>query len=609
MLTKLIILFLTVGQILASFSFVEDGKRPELFEIMDTEVPTFRVSMPAEKFVALKEALQYVAADFSGFNETIEEPLGNQLVDNFEKVKDATMVVEINGSEEEFSKVTFDIGGSSARAYGRQGFNLKIRDKKKTLYGRTQFRIRSDPRDATLLRSKLACDMLNRMGILSISAGYIKLYVNEEYFGFYVLMDAPKIPWVEQVFGEKDTTHLYQCKSGGGFLSLIDGFDSCVNEDSDITDRTEWLELLTALDNAKSVEEIEGYFDVDQFLYLASFDYLVGAWDHFFHGGHNYNMYKQSNGKWIMVYYDFDSDIGQDPTGIDSFNPTALQDKNYTRYTVRDWFHYKHPINEIAIWNNLPAFESKLAEFVKKVFNPAVLFPHIDEIKEFIRPYVVHDKTPGEDGINPGILNKLNPSDYSIEQWDANCEFTTISEPTVGSEAYGIKYWILARYRTVCDHYNLECDPVYMDENYQYPIDKDVEGEIDYHKWDGYDWNMILGFDTEETEEPTGKSSEEPIEEPTVKPTEEPVEEPTQEPTQEPTEEPTEEPKEDPKQKKKEEKEKKKEEKEKKKEEKKQKKEEKKQKKEEKKQQKKEEKEKKQEEKNKKKEEKNQKKH
>ncbi|ORX83833.1 hypothetical protein BCR32DRAFT_191040, partial [Anaeromyces robustus] len=336
--------------------------------------------------------------------------------------------------------------------------------------------IRSDPRDATMIRSKLACDMLNRLGIVSISANYIRLYVNNEYFGFYVLMDAPKIPWVEQVFGEKDTKNLYKCKSGGGYLTFKFGFDSCENEDDEYTDRSEWVNFITTLDNAKTVEEIEDIFDVDQFLYLAAYDYLAGAWDHFFHSGHNYDMYKnKNNGKWTMVYYDFDSDIGQDTPGIDSFNPVPLPDKNFTRYTVRQWFHYQSHLSELTIWNNLPNFESKLKEFVDKIFNPELLFKHIDEIKEFIRPYVLYDKTPGENGVNPGILNLLNPSDYTMAQWNANSEFTNINEPLVQSDAYGLKYWILERYRTVCKNYKLDCDPVYMDENYEYPIDKDVE--------------------------------------------------------------------------------------------------------------------------------------
>jgi len=28
-----------------------------------------------------------------------------------------------------------------------------------------------------------------------------------------------------------------------------------------------------------------------------------------------------------------------------------------------------------------------------------------------------------------------------------------------------------------------------MDENYEYSIDENVEGEIDLHKWDDFDWS------------------------------------------------------------------------------------------------------------------------
>jgi len=557
MLTKLIILFLTIGQILA-ISYVENGKRPELFEIMDTEVPSFRVTMTDEQFASLKMAMQSKKLNMS---EVYDKMGGgsDEIYDvvEFEKVKDASMVVEINDEEKEFSKVSFDIGGSSARTYGRQGFNLRIRDKKKDLYGRTQFRLRSDPRDATYLRSKICCDILNRMDIVSVSAGYVKLYVNDEYFGFYVIMDAPKLPWIEQVFGEKNSKNLYKCKSGGQFLTLQMNSDLCENEDEEATDRTEWHNLLTALDNAQSVEEIEDIFDVDQFVYLAVFDYLVGAWDHYFHSGHNYSMYKnKKTGKWMMIYYDFDSDLGEAIMGFEFANPFPNPDKNFPHYTVQDWFNLPFHMIQIGILNNLPSFETKLAKVVNNVFNPTLLFPHIDEVKDFIRPYVLYDKTPGKNGIKPGMLNLENDADYSMEQWDANSEFTTIHEPTL-SDAYGIKYWILERYREVCNHYNLECDPVYMDENYEYPIDKEVEGEIDTHIWDGYDWSMYLGNGSQPeeqvveptevpTEEPTEEPVEEPTEEPIVEPTEEPVEEPTEEPVVEPTEEPAEEPTEEP---------------------------------------------------------------
>ena len=49
------------------------------------------------------------------------------------------------------------------------------------MYGRTQFRLRPDAREATFLRSKLVCNMHNRIGLPSISTNYATLYINDEY--------------------------------------------------------------------------------------------------------------------------------------------------------------------------------------------------------------------------------------------------------------------------------------------------------------------------------------------------------------------------------------------------------------------------------------------
>jgi len=499
MLSKLILLFICVGQILADTPFIKKGERAELFEILDNEVPIFRITVPEEDIVNFKKAMEAAPLGVDHMLDNIENGGGDYGASTeFDTIKNATMVVEINGTEQSFEKVSFSLGGSSARSYGRLGFNLKIRDKKKDLYGRTQFRFRSDARDATYLRSKLSCDMHNRLGLKSLSAGYAILYVNEEYFGFYVLLDSPKLPWIEQVYGEKDAKNLYKCKLGGMFLTEQSNGYTCENENDEVTDRTEWLEFLRALDNSKSIADVEDILDVDKFLYESAFDYLAGSWDHFFHSGHNYSMYKQKNGKWTIIYYDFDGDIGQDVIGIEFAQMFTNPNKDYPTYTVEEWFTVPIHIVDVTIFSEPERFNNILKKFVEEAFNPAILFPRIDELKEFIRPYIVHDRTPDENGYHPGVLNLLNPTDYSIEQWEANSEFTTINDEYVESSAYGLKYWILQRYRTVCKNYNMECDPVYMDEDYEYAVDKELEGEIDTHKWDGLDFSKLFGdFDME----------------------------------------------------------------------------------------------------------------
>ncbi|OUM65292.1 Non-catalytic module family DOC2, partial [Piromyces sp. E2] len=358
------------------------------------------------------------------------------------KTKNATLSVDIRENKK-FKKVTFKLGGHSSRVYSKLGFNIKIRGNEK-LYGRSQFKIRPDASEPTFLRSKLVSDIHNRLGLQCISSNYITLYINDEYMGLYILNDAYKPSWIEEEYGEKDTKTLYRCDSLVDFNPMFSF--GCVNEDEEVTDDTQWIEFLTAVNAAKTPSDLEDIFDVDQFLTELAIDYLLGSVDHFTNPliGHNFSLYKQSNGKWIYLSYDFDLDVGQ---GGQKINASF------------DEFIRNSQLIDILILNDPSRFEKILKKVVTEVFNPATLFPHIDEMKKLIKPYVEKDKTPDANGNYPGRINTSANDFYTLEEWDSNSEFTKINT------AYGIKDWILRKYRFVCNYYEIDCDPTYMDEN------------------------------------------------------------------------------------------------------------------------------------------------
>jgi len=584
MLKKIIISLLAIYSVTAKSDFIGTKKaRAKLFELTDNEVAVFRLTLPEDEFVQLKEEAQGgfgkppggfggnhgnqpppppqggmpegmggfngapppggfpdFGGDFPNFNFTeggFAPPPGFGDEDSF-KTKNATLTVELNNKNKNFKKVTFSLGGSSSRMFGKQGYNFKIRGNDK-LYGRTQFRLRPDAREATYLRSKLVCDMHNRLGLPSISANYATLYINGEYMGFYILMDAIKLSWVEFEFGDANSTSLYQCKDMNNNLTVKTSSTGCTNENEEVTDNSEWIELLTRLDAAQSAEDIEDIFDVDQFLTEIAFEYLSGSWDHYLNFGHNFYMYKPKDDKWKFMLYDFDGELGQDVSmGAGGFGFGGNQKKNtstdYASYSFEDWAKSRHLI-DILILNNSTRFDNILRNFVTEVFNPATLFPRIDELKEYIRPYVELDKVPDENGKYPGRLNE-GASDYSLAQWDANCEFTTI-KTSQGSKAYGLKYWILAKYRYICKAYEMECDEKYLDENYDYTIDKEVEATGDDFSFPGGQGGPPGGFGGFNNQQPNNTTVPlQPTETVVVKPTETVVVEPTETVVVEPTE-------------------------------------------------------------------------
>ncbi|OUM70544.1 hypothetical protein PIROE2DRAFT_1434 [Piromyces sp. E2] len=370
------------------------------------------------------------------------------------KTKNATMNFELNGINHSFKKVTFSISGRFSRSFSKPNYNLKIRGGKE-LYGRSQFKLRADSYEPTYLRTKLVSDIHNRLNLKSVSANYVQLYINDEYMGLYIITDALKLSWIENVYGEKDSTTLYNCKGMIDFSPKY--YYGCINENEEFNDKTEWMNFLNSVENAKSASDLEDIFEIDQFLYEMALEYLLSGDDHF-QSGHNYFLYKQPNGKWIYLSYDFDLDFGYYEMKKDTFENTTN----------------KLHIIEILILQDSSRFEKILKDIINRVYNPSILYPHIDEIKQFIKPYVKLDKTVDSNGQYPGRINKniYNMDQfYTMEQWDAYSEYTNLMFFN------GLKYWILMTYRNACKNYNMECDPIYMDENYEFPINEDINNE------------------------------------------------------------------------------------------------------------------------------------
>jgi len=358
------------------------------------------------------------------------------------KTKNATLIVEINNGKKVFDKITFSLSGSYSRNFSKPNYNLKIRGKDE-LFGRRQFKLRGDASEPTYMRTKLVSDIRNRVGMPSLSANYAILYVNNEYYGLYIFTDAYKESWIEYVYGEKDTQLLYKCNYGILEFVARSFFE---NENKEATNKKELYEFLAEMTKAKSASDVESIFDLDQFFKEIAVDVLVSSWDHIVH---NYYIYKnKKNNKWIYLSHDYDLDMGM----------------NHGASMKLEQLYFSDTIRKLVSKDD-PRFKKIMSEIVSKVFNPATLYPHIDEIKSFIRPYVELDKIPDENGQYPGRINKFASDFYSMKQWEDSVEFKNFSTDEF-YKIYALKKFILLKYRDVCHDYELECDPVYLDRNY-----------------------------------------------------------------------------------------------------------------------------------------------
>jgi len=379
-----------------------------------------------------------------------------------------------------------------SRSYSKVGFNFKL---DKSFLGRKQIRIRPDPLDRSYMRSKLSCDVANRIGLPSIQAAYVRLYINNEYWGLYTLMDTVKTSWIKQTFKpvDEEVTTLFQCKVKG--MNLTPGTESlCNNANDDYPDMSAFNDFIKQINEATTTEEIEEIMDVEVFLKFMAMEWLIGSFDHLLVIGHNFNFYqRESDHKWVIIEYDYDNTFGlnlmfprywiskQDKITLEDLESIA----SYEELIATDWamdyynsivpieltfaeWELDLPIIKILVHDNPERFKRIVREVLVSAFNPTILFDHINKLKEFLKPYVIEDNVPKDDGILPGRINKKNTQEpLTMEEFEDEIE-------TKPQFSEGVKRWIKERFENACKQYGFDPEEIineslkYVPKGYDY---------------------------------------------------------------------------------------------------------------------------------------------
>jgi len=363
---------------------------------------------------------------------------------------EASMTFDINGDVHNVDRIKISVGGKYTKSFEKLGFNIKI--KKGKLLGRKQLRLRSEAVDPSFLREKLAYDICNELGLPSLSANFVEVYFNKKFMGFYVMRDAFKSQWIEDLFGESGTKTLYTCDRNYG----NNKFFNCINDDEDITDDATFKAFQDKLEQTKTKSELEQFFNVPLFLKWQALKYLFGSWDHITNA-HNSYVYRDVRNKWHVFLYDFDSDLG------------AYKNPKTNRTFEKEIFDNNNPLFKdiLKLHENENLVSEYIEQFMKKVFNPKKLIPRIDKLKKFIGPYVKNDRKRDEDGNLQGRIKRVNikVEDYfTYDDFDKNSEFTNVQLRKYQSDKvftddyiYGLKSWIIERFEFACRKYKFDC--------------------------------------------------------------------------------------------------------------------------------------------------------
>ncbi|CEG65065.1 hypothetical protein RMATCC62417_01931 [Rhizopus microsporus] len=101
-----------------------------------------------------------------------------------------------------FDKIKFSLSGQTSRLFNKLSYSFVIRDSnKRTLDGYKKFKLRSCATDPSYMREKLYYDILAASQVPTARASYVRLFINQEPQGLYMLVDKYKKPFSKKVFG------------------------------------------------------------------------------------------------------------------------------------------------------------------------------------------------------------------------------------------------------------------------------------------------------------------------------------------------------------------------------------------------------------------------
>ncbi|KAF9381815.1 hypothetical protein CPB97_007544 [Podila verticillata] len=95
--------------------------------------------------------------------------------------------------------VTLKTSGKSSKAHSKQAYTFKFdTDYNQTFFSRPNIKLHSMVVDPTMMREKLYIDMLNSAGIPTQQGAWVRLFINNELYGLYLMVDDIKKSLLKQ---------------------------------------------------------------------------------------------------------------------------------------------------------------------------------------------------------------------------------------------------------------------------------------------------------------------------------------------------------------------------------------------------------------------------
>jgi CotH kinase protein/Secretion system C-terminal sorting domain len=332
--------------------------------------------------------------------------------------------------------IGFRLRGNTSRDAAKKSFKIKFNALTKGIkyQGVKEINLNGNHNDPTMVREKLFYDVWNRSGLPERRVSFVKVYLNNAYYGVYTNTEELDDQWLKRVF-KTDTGNLYKCTYPATLAYLGDNqatykalknstvtggrvYDLKTNETID--DYSRLVNTIKTL-NLVGVTDAQAYsvLNVNDFLKAYAIEVSCGHWDDYAYNKNNFFLYDNPlSNKFEFISYDADNSFG-----VNFLSPDWSNRNIYTWHTKANAPVVDQLIKSKYFRNLYGVYTKNLIENVLKNIDP-----RIDSLRELIK----------EDARTDAY--RTRDYNFTYQNFYDNFDFTPI-----GPAKYGLKQFLKLR--------------------------------------------------------------------------------------------------------------------------------------------------------------------
>jgi len=316
----------------------------------------------------------------------------------------ATMVYENGSISDTVRQVGFRLRGNTSRYSRKKSFNISFNtfQQGRRYRGVKKLNLNGQHNDPTMVRQKLFYDIWNKLGLPQRRTSFVKVFLNENYYGLYTSLEEMDNDWLTRVYGV-NIGNLYKCVYPADLVYLGNNQQTYKNLNNGTASggRVYELEPNAVEDNyaglvklIRNIHEATGnqaeqklreVLNVEMYLKAMALDVATGHWDNYGYNKNNFYLHHNPfTDKFDFISYDTDNTFGVDWVNID-----------WAQRSVVNW---NHPTDPRPLANrvlNVPDFRFRYYTYLDSiscnVLHPFHINAKIDSMQTFVRPAAIDD--------------------------------------------------------------------------------------------------------------------------------------------------------------------------------------------------------------------------